>query len=286
MKKVLWLITVWTLFIPFLMLAHYLAGFKFDIIAVILAIVILFMVNSQVAVVDYHVARFLLLVNTQRTNENYDLYRMHKYWYLFWMFNKLACGIVVIAGLGSQDNINVANIGILSLLTSLFIEVSFNILLELRRNVLFVRGVRILHSEIAGAVTTNPTAQTFLDLAKKFEQARIVQFLYGILFFLIGGGLIILYIVYDSSVPYAIVFFGFTFISWPTIGLISIILLRSNIGKQIMNNNDGVEGGQSSQSKNLSLFPKKLVKSSSNEPASTSRAVVAAEATLSEGNRV
>ena len=250
MKKILFLTSAWNLFIPPSMLAHYLEGYKFGAAAIVLTFIVLFSVNTITIIIMYHLATFSALIDNKQTGSRVKIYLFYKYWHRFWMFNKLVFLVVILVGLIIQ-NIDIINAGILATIFSLFVEVSLNIFIILRGNIRFVRAIKKLQNELDGSVTVTHKMDTLVDLAKKFQQARILLFAYGIIFFLIGAGLVTLYIVFDSSVPYAVVFFGLTFISWPMVGLIAVALLRSNYAKQIL---ERVEEAQKIDSPSFRLF--------------------------------
>lgn len=231
MRNLLFLICTWNLVIIFLLLAHYLDGFRFGVASVILLFLVLGLVNTQVFAFEYSIASFLAIINNN-PNSNQQIYQFQLRWYLFWMSIKFICFVLSEISLG-VDNLNMFNIVMLVTGVSLFIEVSLNVFIGYRRNTNFVLGMKALQSNVTSTTKISNTP-ALIELSQKLEKSRLITVAYGILIFSIGALIPILFGVFDSSVPYSVFFFSLIVISWPFLGIQVILVLQSSYGKRLI----------------------------------------------------
>ena len=230
MRSLLFFASFWNFLLIFLMLAHYFDGFKFGYASLALVYVVLCCTNIQTSVLEYNFSIFLCLVSN--TSSKREIYRFGIIWFVFWMSVKVI-GIVSSMASLSMHQLNALNGVVLFSLIALFVEVSSNVFIHVRRNYIFVQGVRRLQSNLLTSAANN-SFNISIELAQKLNHVRWLVTCYGVLFFLIGLLVPILYVIYDSSIPYGFVIFGFLVITWPLFGLNLIILLNTRWGREII----------------------------------------------------
>lgn len=225
MQKMLYLAAFWNLLIPFLMLAHYLEGFHSGSVAIILNTIILMLANTQVIIFMYTMEKFIAILCNFTATDN--IYTFMKYWYIFWMTVKLICGSCVLAG-ELSGNVAMYNGSQLAFVCTILIEVGANSFRGGSSNFKLIRHVKILHGNIQSA--NNPVV---LEFAERVEKSRYVLPIYGVIFVSVGIAVPILYLMYDSSIPYAFVIYGIMVMTWPTVGLRPLLILRTQIGQHL-----------------------------------------------------
>ena len=239
MRKMLFLVTAWNFVLPFYVLAHYLEGYRFGIASVILFTTILMMVNTQVSVMTYTIESFMNVL-CSNTVSSQRIYRVALAWYGFWMLNKLICAIVMLVGVAEESSY-VFNIGQATLACSLLVEVGSNIFNARRHDQRLVRAVHALHKDLK-LDSVNPVVREF---AERVAKGSIILPFYALLFLTLGIAIPVLFIVYDSSVPYAFVMWALLVMTWPLLGFQPIILLQTKLGRQMDRTGGGSTAVQS-----------------------------------------
>jgi len=117
---------------------------------------------------------------------------------------------------------------------SVVIEVAANILRGFATNVITARAVNKLQDNIKSNKATS--------VVKEFSQRRSgvlwVMPIYGVVVLAAGAAMPVLFVIYDSSIPYAFVIFDLTVMTWPAVGIVPIAVLRTKLGAQMDRNKD------------------------------------------------
>jgi hypothetical protein len=230
MTKVLYLDVIWNFLIPFYSLSHYLNGMTYGPSSVVFLIVILMLVNTQVVVYMHSVEHFMgLLCNVSSPQR---VYLFMKRWYIFWMLNKLMCGIPMLIGsiTGSVDLFNIAQ---LVLTCSLFIEVSSNVGRQYYTNTKLVKAAHVLHKDIHVNSADSGANPIVMDFAKKVKAAKFIIPIYGMVFVTAAISIPVLFAIYGGAIPHIYVCFGVTLITWPMVGIRPIMILRTRLGQHM-----------------------------------------------------
>ena len=227
MRKILFLVAIWNFTLPFLMLSHYLEGYRFGIVSTILFTAVLMMVNTQVSVMRYTIDTFMKVLCKNSTS-NEHIYNVAVGWYVFWMIDKLVCGIVMLVGLGSGD-VRLYNIGQVTLDCCLLVEVGANVVQAYRHDGRIYRAVKALHKDLK----QNSMNPVVLEFAARVQKSQYILPFYALVIVTAGSVVPVLFVIYDSSVPYAFVVFALIATTWPLCGFEPIILMRTKLGQQI-----------------------------------------------------
>lgn len=227
-RSVILLVMSWNLLIPCMLLAHGLEGFQYGPVAVFLSTCILMMVNTEVSAMQYTVETVMNMVLHHSTSRK--IFYQNVTWYIFWMVQKIAFGLVCFIS-AVLNNIDLFNIVQLCLSVSIVTEVLVNLIrgyTSNRRTVAAVMGLRVK----SGQRNLNPVIEEF---AMRMNRTRCILPLYAIGFVFAAAAVPALFVVYDSSIPYAFIMFDILVLTWPSVGLPPIIVFHSKLGPHMDN---------------------------------------------------
>jgi len=247
MRSLLLLVTLWTFLVPCLMLSHWLEGYTFGVVSSILMIAIVMLINTQVSMFQYTIDSFMGLLCNYSSQE--EIYKRELYWYSFWMSIKVVFGLIIIIS-NAANSIDQFNIAQVCLLVFMVIEVGANVFRGHRINGKMLKAVEDLHSGLS-MDRMNPIIKEF---AVRVHNLRYVGPLYGAIFLACAIAIIISFVIYDSSIPYAFVLFDFIVLTWPVLGLIPVLVLRTKLGVHMDNQRTPGSSDQKYETKSFSPF--------------------------------
>jgi len=226
LRKMFLLIGLWTGMVPFTVLAHYLDGMRYGIATTVLYVLTIMAVNVQVALLFSVFEGFMAVAcNLPRKD---DIQRKILYINIFWFSTKVVFGLVMLGGLiASRDD--VFNAGQLALGISLMLEVTSNVIRVHFTSGRIIRSVQALHSDLT-STSVNPVVMEF---AKRIQSQRWSMPAYAVIYFLVSLAQPILYVVFDSSIPYQVVLYAVVVMTWPMIGAVPVLALKTKLGKQM-----------------------------------------------------
>jgi len=228
MRKLLWLVSFWTLLIPCLMLSHYLEGFSFGIASVIFLTLILILVSLQTSMFQYTMDTFMGVLCNYSSPET--MYQKELIWFAIWTFQKFIVCVLLVVSIASEND-DWYNAMMLCVSVFVVIELACNVIRGSTQNKAMVRAVEKLKLELqSNQNSINPIVKEF---AERVHDSRFVGPTISSLFMGLGVALIILFIKYDSAIPYAFVIYDILNLAWPLIGLIPMAVLRSKLGTQL-----------------------------------------------------
>jgi hypothetical protein len=225
MRGMLFFVSAWTSCIPALCLAHYLAGFRNGIAAIVIYSIILMLVNTQTFILMYQVERILSILLDKRDMSR--LYRRCVQWFVFWMAVKVTCAVALLIG-EATHNSALYNNAQMALLFSLLVEVPANCAKQTITNESLIKSAKALHGSLK--MSSNPIV---LEFASKVERTRWILPLYGTVILTAGICVLATFIIYESSVPYAYILQAYLLCTWPILGVRPIGLVRSKLGARL-----------------------------------------------------
>jgi hypothetical protein len=235
MTYMLYLCLLWNVMIAFYALAHYLEGFTHGPIATTLYIIVLMLVNTQVIIYMHSVEHFMgLLCNVSSPKR---VYQFLKRWYIFWMMNKLICGIIMLIGT-STGNVDLFNNTQVALICCLCVEVLANVSRTYYSNMRLVRAAYMLHSQLHVG-TKNQSNPIIVEFATKVKNVRFFMPFYGLIWAALAVMTPILFRLNNGTIPYFFVMWAFSVFTWPMVGFRPILLLRSQLGRHMDKTNTG-----------------------------------------------
>jgi len=226
MRSLLFLVATWNFIIPFMLLSHYLEGFQYGPVAMFLNVLILMLVNTQVSVYLHTKDLFMDLLLHYSTPEK--IHRDHLLWYCFWMAQKLVFGLLAFISAIIDDD-GLFNIAQVCLGVSITIEVVANIARGFMTSSKTLKAIEVVRTKIESA-QMSPVVTEF---AERTAKTRWIMPVYGITFIFAGIALPILFVIFDSSVPYVFVFFDFMMLTWPAVGMIPVAVMKTKLGVQM-----------------------------------------------------
>jgi hypothetical protein len=227
-KITLILVATWSFLIPVYFFVHWQEGLKHGPGAATLLMVIVALVNTQATLFNYTLENFLgLVLNTNgRPLKHAGTYYAVSYFGGTTL--RVVAHFVTIVGAARGDD-RLFNGGIVAFGIIVVFEVTAIVVRAVQVNRELVRSVQALHSDLR-VMNLNPVV---VEFAERLDRARWIGPSYSVVAFGVGVSFPILYVRFDTSIPYAFALWAILVLSWPMIGTAPIVMVRSKLGMQM-----------------------------------------------------